>query len=114
MRRGIFFLSLILLVFYLSSCSSILVKSEGSLEGVNYKIIGESDDEKTVKIINQEKNKFTHWLYLSCDYVFGCFMRCQGPVKSCIKVANYAKFDIEYIVTKKEGRFAQPKCRKFC
>ncbi len=114
MKRGVFFLGLILLVFYLSSCSAVLVKSEGSMEGVNYKITGESDHEKTVKIINQEKNKFTHWLYLSCDYIFGCFMRCQGPVKSCIKVASNAKFDIKYIVTKHEGHFAQPKCLQFC
>ena len=59
------------------------------------------NDEKTVEIVSQEKNKFLHWLYLSCDYIFGCYMRCEGPVNSCMKVATLSKFEMKYIMTKK-------------
>ena len=114
MKREFFFLGLVLLAFYLSSCGAILIKPEGSAEGVNYKITGKSDHEKTVEILNQGKNKFTHWLYLNCDYIFGCFMRCEGPVNSCIKVASRIKFGIQYIVTQRKGYFTQPKCQHFC
>ena len=102
MKRGFFFLGLVLLAFYLTSCSAILIKTEGSAEGINYKITGESDLEKTVEILDQGNNKFTHWLYLNCDYIFGCFMRCEGPVNSCIKVASRIKFGIRYIVTQQK------------
>jgi hypothetical protein len=114
MRREIIFLYLILLVFYLSSCSTILIKTEGYTESVDFRVTGETSREKTVEIINQEKNKFSHWLYLNCNYVFGCYMRCEGPIDSCIQAASVGQFDIKYIVSKKMDHSSQPKCRQYC
>ena len=114
MSREIIFPSLILLVFYLSSCSTILIKTEGSTEGVNFRVTGETDRQKTVEIISQEKNKFSHWLYLNCNYIFGCYMRCEGPIDSCIKAAHVGQFGIKYIVSKKMDHSSQPICRQFC
>ena len=114
MRNKIIFLGLFVLIFCLSSCSTILIKPEGSIVTVNYRITGENHSEKTVEILAQEKNKFSHWLYLSCDYIFGCYMRCEGPVNSCMKVATFGKFNMQYIMTKKKGNSSQPKCHKYC
>ncbi|MBT4128905.1 MAG: hypothetical protein HOE32_09680 [Nitrospina sp.] len=114
MMRKIVFLVLILLAFYLSSCSTILIKTEGSTKGVNFKVTGETDRQKTVEIISPEKNNFLHWLYLDCSYIFGCYMRCEGPVDSCIKAAHVGQFDIKYIVSKKMDHSSQPICRQHC
>ena len=114
MMREIIFLVLILLAFYLSSCSTILIKTEGSTKGVNFKVTGETDRQKTVEIISPEKNKFSHWLYLDCSYIFGCYMRCEGPVDSCIKAAHVGQFDIKYIVSKTMDHSSQPICRQHC
>ena len=114
MQRKIIFLGLVLSVFYLSSCGVVLIKPGDSIGGVNYKVTAGTNDEKTVEIINGKKSKFSHWLYLSCDYIFGCYMRCEGPINSCMKVATLGKFDMKYIVTKKKGHSSQPRCHQYC
>ena len=114
MRKKIIFLGLVVSIFCLSSCSTILIKPEGPIESVNYRVTGENHSERTVEIIGQGKNKLSHWLYLNCDYIFGCYMRCEGPVNSCIEVANIGKFEIKYIMTKKKGHSSQPKCYQHC
>ena len=113
MKKNIF-LGLILSVFYLSSCSYLLIQPEDSIENVSYRIINDKENVKTVKIIGQEENKSSHWIYLSCDFIFGCYMRCEGPIKSCMKVATLGKFKMKYIMTKKKGHSSQPKCYQYC
>ena len=114
MTEKIIFLGLFVSIFYLNSCSAILIKPEGSIGSVNYRITGENHSEKIVEIIPQEKNEFSHWLYLNCDYIFGCYMRCEGPINSCMKVATLGKFDMKYIMTKKKDHSSQPKCQQYC
>lgn len=114
MRKKIIFLGLVVSIFNLSSCSTILIKPESPIGGVNYRVTGENHDEKTVEIIPQEKNELSHWLYLSCDYIFGCYMRCEGPTNSCMEVATLGKFDMKYIMTKKKGHSSQPRCQQYC
>jgi hypothetical protein len=114
MRKKIIFLGLVVSIFNLSSCNAILIKQESPIEGVNYRVTGENQSEKTVEIIPQEKNELSHWLYLSCDYIFGCYMRCEGPINSCMEVATLAKFDIKYITTKKKDYSSQPRCQQYC
>ena len=114
MRKKIIFLGSLVSIFYLSSCSTILIKPESSIESINYRITGENHSEKTVEIIPQEKDKLLHWLYLSCDYIFGCYMRCEGPINSCMRVATLGKFDMKYIMTKKKSHGTQPMCQQYC
>ena len=114
MREKIIFLSLVISIFCLSSCSAILIKPEGSIGSVDYRVTSENQGEKTVEILAQEKNKLLHWLYLRCDYIFGCYMRCEGPINSCMKVATLGKFDMKYIMTKKKGHSSQPRCQQYC
>ena len=115
MRKKIILLSLVFVVFYLSSCSAILIKPEGPIGNVKYKINDEANDGKTVEILEQKgENKSLHWLYLSCDYIFGCYMRCEGQINSCIEVATLSNFDIKYIMTKKKNQSSQPRCHQYC
>ena len=114
MRKKIIFLGLVVSIFSLSSCSTILIKPKGPIGSVNYRVTGENRSEKTVEIIPQEKNELSHWLYLSCDYIFGCYMRCEGPINSCMKVATLGEFDMKYIMTKKKNHSEQPKCQQYC
>ena len=114
MRKKIIFLGLVVSIFNLSSCGTISIKPGSPIGSVNYIITGENHSEKTVEIIPQEKNELLHWLYLSCDYIFGCYMRCEGPINSCMEVATLAKFDMKYIVTKKKGHSSQPRCQQHC
>ena len=101
-------------VFYLSSCGVTLIKPKGLIGDINYRVTDGINGEKTVEIVPQEKNKLSNWLYISCDYIFGCYMRCEGPTNSCIKVATLGKFDTKYIMTKKKGHSSQPKCYQYC
>ena len=107
MRKKIIFLGLGGSIFKLISCRTILIKPEGTIGSVNYRVTGENHGEKTVEIIAQEKNELSHWLYLNCDYIFGCYMRCEGPINSCMEVATLTKFGMKYIVTKKKGHSSQ-------
>ena len=114
MRRKMIVLGLILSVFYLSSCGAILIKPKGPIGDVNYRVTDGVNGKKTVEIVSQGKNKFSNWLYLSCDYIFGCYMRCEGPINSCMEVATLTKFGMKYVVTKKKGHSSQPKCQQYC
>ena len=114
MRQNIVLLNLILSIVYLSSCSAILIQPQNSINDVKYKVIEKTNGERTVKIIHLGKNEFLHWIYLNCDYIFGCYMRCEGPVNSCMKVATLSKFEMKYIMTKKKGHSSQPKCNQYC
>ena len=114
MRKKIFFLSLVFAVFYLSSCSAILIKPEDSIGDLKYKITDGIKSDQMVKIIRPKQSKLSHWIYLSCDYIFGCYMRCEGPLNSCMKVATLGKFNMKYIMTKKKGHPSYPKCHQYC
>ena len=114
MRKKNIFLGLVVSIFCLSSCSAILIEPEGSIGSVNYRVTSANHGEKTVEILAQEKNELSHWLYLRCNYIFGCYMRCEGPINSCMEVATLAKFDMKYIVTKKKGHSSQPRCQQHC
>ncbi len=56
------------------------------------------NEEGTVEIIGQDMiTEPTHWLYVQCDHWSGCYMRCQGKINSCKKVATDSKLDVGYI-----------------
>ena len=103
MKSKIIFLSLVFITFYLSACSTVLIKPKEPIENFNYKI---NNAKNTVKIINQKsRDRGLHWIYLKCDYIFGCYMRCEGPINSCMKVATLSNYQIRYITTNIKGRY---------
>ena len=111
MKSKIIFLSLVFITFYLSACSTVLIKPKEPIENFNYKI---NNAKNTVKIINQKsRDRGLHWIYLKCDYIFGCYMRCEGPINSCMKVATLSNYQIRYITTKIKGHYEEPKWLRY-
>ena len=62
------------------------------------------NDKGTVEILGQEMIKDTHWLYVKCDYWSGCYMRCQGQIDSCKRVARDSQIQVDYIFSRSGWR----------
>ncbi len=58
-----------------------------------------SNHEETIEIIGQGHMiaQPKHWLYVQCGHWSGCYMRCQGKINSCKKIATDSKLDVDYI-----------------
>ena len=90
---------IVIAIFFLTSCASnsiILPKTLHALQGVvkTYTV----NDKGTVEILGQDMTtEPMHWLYVECDHWSGCYMRCQGKVKSCKKVVIDYKLDVDHI-----------------
>jgi hypothetical protein len=94
-------MSLILIIFaisFLASCASNGVVLPKTIPGAvkTYTV----NDEGTVEMLGQDmKTEPKHWLYISCNHWSGCYMRCQGEIKSCKKVAKDSDFKVDYVVS---------------
>jgi hypothetical protein len=89
---------LILIAFtisFLTSCASNSIVLPNTIQGVkNFTV----NDKGTVEILGQDMIvEPMHWMYVKCDNWSGCYMRCQGEVKSCKKIAIDSKLDVGYI-----------------
>ena len=83
-------------VFFLTSCTPNSIIVPNTLHGMvkTYTV----NDEGTVEILGQDMTtEPMHWLYIECDHWSGCYMRCQGKVKSCKKVVIDYKLDVDHI-----------------
>ena len=83
-------------IFFLTSCASNSIILPKTLHGMvkTYTV----NDKGTVEILGQDMTtEPMHWLYVKCDHWSGCYMRCQGKVKSCKKVVIDNKLDVDYI-----------------
>ena len=92
-------MKLILMVFaisFLTSCASNGVVLPKITSGAERTFT--VNEEGTVEIIGQDMiTEPTHWLYVQCDHWSGCYMRCQGKINSCKKVATDSKLNVDYI-----------------
>jgi hypothetical protein len=82
--------------FFLTSCTSNSITLPKTLQGMakTYTV----NDKGTVEILGQDMIiEPMHWLYVECNHWSGCYMRCQGKVKSCKKVIIDNKLDLDYI-----------------
>ena len=91
-------LEAIFALFFLTSCASngtVVAKAfPGSAE------IFKVTDEGTVEVKGDDmKDQSVHWVFVECDYWSGCYMRCQGPIKTCKSIATKSGLDIAYVVT---------------
>ena len=41
----------------------------------------------------------THWTFVHCNYWTGCYMRCQGPKKTCKSIAEKSGLKVINILT---------------
>jgi hypothetical protein len=99
-------LELTLIVFaisFLTSCASNSIVLPKSIPGAvkTYTV----NDEGTVEMLGQDmKTEPKHWLYIRCEHWSGCYMRCQGEIKSCKKVAKDSQFKVDYIISPSGSR----------
>jgi len=98
MKKVIVLLKAMLILFFLTSCAphgtTIPKPFIGSAE------IFQVDDAGTVKVKGYNmKNQPIHWTFVHCDYWTGCYMRCQGPRKTCKSIAKKSDLRITHILT---------------
>ena len=85
-------------IFFLTSCAPNSIILPKTLHGVvkTYTV----NDKGTVEILGQDMTtEPMHWLYVECGHWSGCYMRCQGKVKSCKKVVIDYKLDVDHIIS---------------
>ena len=92
-------MELILIIFvisFLNSCASNGTALHKTIPGAvkTYTV----NQKGTVEILDQDmKAQPKHWLYIRCNHWSGCYMRCQGEIKSCKKVARDSNFLVGYV-----------------
>ena len=97
MNKGIFYL-VVILAFLLTSCASNSPAVPRHFEGSTK--IFEVSSNGTVKVkISNLKIQPMHWIFVRCEYWSGCYMQCQGPVKTCKRIAKKLDLKISHILT---------------
>jgi hypothetical protein len=113
MKKRIQLILFIFAISFLTSCTSIqkinnfFTISNGIVlpKTITGTVKTYSVNEKgTVEILGQKNINDMHWLYVECGYWSGCYMRCQGQVDSCKKVARGSKIEVEYILSRSGWR----------
>jgi hypothetical protein len=96
MNKGMVFLGAIIILFFLTSCTStgtVVPKAfPGSAE------IFQVNDEGTVVVKGYDiKNQTQNWVFIRCKHWSGCYMRCQGPLNKCKSIAEKSDLEVGYI-----------------
>ena len=97
MNKGIVF-SVIILTFLLTSCASNPPAVPRAFEGSSKIFEVSSNGTVQVKISNL-KDQPVHWIFVRCAHWSGCYMQCQGPVKTCKRIAKKLDLKINHILT---------------
>ena len=100
MNKGIVLLGAISALFLFTSCASnhagVPKAFPGSPEIFNV------NNEGTVEVkVDNLKNQPIHWVFVNCNHWSGCYMRCQGPIKTCKSIAKKSSLDISHILSSK-------------
>jgi hypothetical protein len=98
MKKGISLTLAVFVISFLASCASNTLVLPKTIPGAvkTYTV----NPEGTVEIMGQDmKTSPQHWLYVDCDHWSGCYMRCQGEINSCKKVAKDSGFQVDYIAS---------------
>ena len=98
MKKTIELTLMVFAISFLTSCASNGIVLPKTIQGAvkTYTV----NQEGTVEILGQDlKAEPKHWLYIRCDHWSGCYMRCQGEISSCKKVAKDTEFLVDYTVS---------------
>ena len=96
MKKGMELILIIFVISFLTSCASNGIALHKTIPGAvkTYTV----NQQGTVEILGQDmRTQPTHWLYIRCNHWSGCYMRCQGEIKSCKKVARDSNFLVDYV-----------------
>ncbi|MBT5026836.1 MAG: hypothetical protein HOM97_00425 [Nitrospina sp.] len=93
MKRGLELTLILFAISFLASCASNTIVLPKRVQGAvkTYTV----NPQGTVEILGQDmKLEPQHWLFVQCDHWSGCYMRCQGELNSCKKVATDSEFEV--------------------
>ncbi len=114
MKKGMFLLGAMFSLFFLNSCASgdaccntqekpvkHIVMPEGAVIPQTFPgadKIFKVNNAGTVEVIgNDTQSQPMHWLFVSCEHWSGCYMRCQGPKKTCNSIATKLDLQVSHI-----------------
>ena len=98
MKKGIKLFVMVFVISFLTSCasSSLVIPNTNPEADKTFT----TSQEGTVEILGQDmKIKPKHWMFVRCEHWSGCFLRCQGDLNSCKKVAKDYKLKLDYVDT---------------
>lgn len=99
MKKGMKLVLMIFVISLLASCASNGVILPKMVSGTEKTFT--VNEKGTVEILGQDMiTEPTHWLYVECDHWSGCYMRCQGKINSCKKVATDSGLEVHYIYSR--------------
>ena len=102
MNKGIVFIGIIL-AFLLASCASNFPAAFKPFEGSSK--IFKVNAKGTVEVkSNSLKDQRMHWVFVRCAHWSGCYMRCQGPIKTCRSIAKKSDLKITHTLTRKTNK----------
>jgi hypothetical protein len=96
MKKGLRLIVIVFVLSFLTSCATNGITLPKTIPGaVKTYTVNETG---TVEMLGQDMTtQPKHWLYVRCDHWSGCYMRCQGEINSCKKVATDSGFQISYV-----------------
>ena len=98
MKRGLELTLILFAISFLASCASNTIVLPKRVQGAvkTYTV----NPQGTVEILGKDmKLEPQHWLFVQCDHWSGCYMRCQGPIKTCKSIATKSGLDIAYVLS---------------
>jgi hypothetical protein len=102
MNKGMVFLGVISVLFFLTSCTStqsVVPKAfPGSADLFKVNNAG------TVVVKGTNKEQPMHWVFVECENKLrGCYMRCQGPKNICQSISSKSGLKNEYVLKRSPG-----------
>jgi hypothetical protein len=97
MNKVMVFLGAIFVLFFLTSCTSTETVAPKAFSGSAE--IFKVNNAGTVVVKGYNKEQPMHWVFVECENLRGCYMRCQGPVNKCKSIAKKSDLDISHIET---------------
>ncbi len=98
MKKGLKLILIVFVLSFLASCAAKGITLPKTIPGAvkTYTV----NEEGTVEILGQDMTPHPkHWLYVRCDHWSGCYMRCQGKINSCKKIATDSDFLVDYVIS---------------
>ena len=103
MNKGMVFLGGIFALFFLTSCTSTETIAPKAFSGSAE--IFKVNNAGTVVVKGYNKEQPMHWVFVECEnQLRGCYMRCQGQIDSCKRVAKNSQIEVEYIFSRSGWR----------
>ena len=100
MNKGIVLIGAISALLIFTSCASIHAAVPKAFPGSPE--IFKVNNKGTVEVKGDNlKNQPMHWVFVNCNHWSGCYMRCQGPAKTCKSIAKKSGLKISHILTDK-------------